>query len=87
MEFKFKQGETLRDKVTGFQGVVMARTDYFTGCVHCGLCSRTLKDGKPIEWEWFDETRLILVSDIEKVLREPGQATDVGGMFPNAPKM
>lgn len=82
---KFEVGEMLQDKVTGFKGVVMGRTEYFTGCDHYGLCSRVLKDGEPMEWQWFDETRLVSVANAEKVLREPRKAT--GGPHPNAPQM
>ncbi|MFH0995779.1 MAG: hypothetical protein V1844_09825 [Pseudomonadota bacterium] len=82
---KFKLGEVLKDKVTGFQGVVMGRTEYFTQCAHYGLCSQTLKDGKPLEWEWIDETRLVRVEGAERVLQESREPTS--GPHPNAPQM
>jgi len=63
---KFELGEVLKDKITGFQGVAMARTEYFTDCIHYGLCSQELKDGKPIDWEWIDETRLVQVKVKQK---------------------
>ena len=86
MEFKFEKGEILKDKVTGFQGVVMGRTDYFTDCSHYGLCSQTLsKDGEPIGWHWFDETRLIRIPSAEKILQEPRKITS--GIYPDAPEM
>ena len=46
VNFKFKKGEVLKDKITGFSGVVMARCDYITGCIHYGLLSRDLDKGK-----------------------------------------
>ena len=82
---EFELGEALRDKVTGFQGVALARTEYYTDCNHYGLQSRTLKDGKPLGWEWFDETRLIRVEDAEKILKEPRIPTS--GPHPSAPQM
>jgi hypothetical protein len=58
-KFKFELGDELKDLVTGFTGIVMGRTQYFTGCNHYGLCSRKLAEGKEVDkWEWFDETRL-----------------------------
>lgn len=58
---KFKLGEVLRDKITGYIGVVMGRTEYMTGCTHYGLLSPELtKDGKIAEYEWIDESRLEL---------------------------
>jgi len=75
MKFKFELGATLKDKITGFKGVAMGRSEYFTGCLHYGLCSKTMKAGVPIEWEWFDESRLIQVGTAiikrESVRRNP----------------
>lgn len=84
MKFKFELGEVLKDNVTGFKGVALARTEYFTDCNHYGLCSQTLKDGKPIEWEWLDETRLIKVKGSKKIIKEVRKPRS--GMFPNAPQ-
>ena len=53
-----KLGDTVADNITGFSGIAIARTDWLTGCVRFGLQSKELKDGKPIEVEWFDESRL-----------------------------
>lgn len=59
MEFKFELGEDVKDIVTDFKGIIMGRSEYFTGCIHYGLVSRKLQDGgKPLEYQWFDETRL-----------------------------
>jgi hypothetical protein len=88
MKSKFELGEILMDKITGFKGVAMGRTEYFTDCTHYGLsivrCSQSLnKDGKVLDYEWFDETRLVRVKGakkIEKELREP-----TSGPYPNAP--
>lgn len=67
-KFKFGLKEFLKDYITGFEGVVVARTQYLTGCNHYSLQNRDQrKDGKPIDWESFDETRL---SRIEKPKKE-----------------
>ncbi len=84
MEFKFDNGQVLKDRVSGFQGVVIARTEYATGCRHYGMCSQELHDGKPVDWEWFDESRLFLVIGEESVLEKPQVPTS--GPFPNAPQ-
>ncbi len=82
---KFELGEVLKDKITGFEGVAMARSEYFTDCIHYGLCSTSLKDGKPMEWEYFDETRLVHVLGKEKMEKEPRNPTS--GVYPNPPQM
>lgn len=60
--FQYPLGCVLKDCITGFEGVVLGRTEYFTGCKHYGLASRGMKDGKPLDWEWFDESRLTMIS-------------------------
>jgi len=57
--FKYSLGDLLRDGITGFEGIVMARVEYFTGCIQYGIQPATLdKDGKMPDWEWLDEGRL-----------------------------
>ena len=57
---KFALGQEVKDIVTGYVGIVAGRTEYLTGCNHYGLAARKLdKDGKPRNWEWFDESRLV----------------------------
>jgi len=65
---KFELGDTLKDVVTGYKGIAMVRAEYFTGCVHYGLCPKNLKDGKIDEWEWIDQTRLVLVKNVKRVV-------------------
>jgi len=85
-DFKFELGDLLREKVTGFEGVVMAVSYYFTGCNHYGLVSRNLKDGVPVDWQWFDESRLILTEkSVVKYKDEDEKSTS--GPMPNAPQI
>lgn len=59
MERKFEMYDTLKDGVTGYEGVVLAITEHSTGCIHYGLqCKKLDKDGAVRDYEWFDETRL-----------------------------
>lgn len=61
VNFKYNNGDVLRDKVTGFTGVVMVCAAYATGCHHYGLQDQNLKDGAPAEWQWLDVSRLEVV--------------------------
>lgn len=64
MEFKHELLEAAKDKVTGFKGVILGRTQYATGCNTYGLCPQKLtKEGKRPEWEWFDEERVELTNN------------------------
>lgn len=56
-----------KDIVTGYVGLVMARTEYLTGCNQILLTPQKLTaDGKRQEGEWFDEQRIEVVG--KKVL-------------------
>ena len=58
--FKFELGERVKDVVTGISGVVMARSQFITGCDQYGICdTKPKKDGSRPDWEYFDENRLI----------------------------
>lgn len=56
--YKFDLGETVKDKVTGFKGVIIGRADHISGCDTFGVQCNTLKDGAPQDPRWFDEPRL-----------------------------
>ena len=53
-----KLGDRVKDKVTGFTGIVIARTEWLYGCVRYGIQAEELKDGKPLEAQWLDEKQL-----------------------------
>lgn len=73
-ESMIKLGQKVKDKITGFTGVVMGRTEYLYGCVSVAVLSTKLKDDKPKDWVWFDEQRLTLLSKAKS-----------GGPQPEAP--
>ena len=54
-KFLHKMGATAKCKVTGFEGIVIARSEHITGCNTYGLKGRIDKDGKVQDAEWFDE--------------------------------
>lgn len=80
---RVKLGDEVRDKISGFEGVIVARTEYLWGCVQYAVASRRLKDsGEVLDWLWLDVDR------VEIVQRE--EATRVvrltGGPQPAPPK-
>ena len=61
-EHKFECGDSLKDSITGYKGVVMVVSLYSTGCTHYGLLKQKVKAGEKLPgWEYFDESRLTLV--------------------------
>jgi heat shock protein HspQ len=60
-KFIFELGDEVKEKVTGFTGIVMARVEYATGCMQIGVLSRELRDGKPQDWFYSDQERFTKV--------------------------
>lgn len=54
-------GDLVKDKICGFTGIAVARTQWLTGCDRIYVQPRELHEGKPVEAQWFDETMLDLV--------------------------
>ena len=52
-------GLSYEDKITGFVGTAMSRVEYFYGSPRVGLQATKLKDGKPLDWVYFDEEALV----------------------------
>jgi len=60
-------GDHVRDTVSGFEGVAVARTEYLNGCARVGVQPPVDKDGKLPEAHHFDEPQLEVVLDQEAV--------------------
>jgi hypothetical protein len=58
MAFLYERGVHAIDKITGFKGVIAARSDSLTGCNRYYLQPPADKDGKHIEGGWYDEHSL-----------------------------
>lgn len=77
--FKFKNGATLADKISGFVGVVMGRADHLTGCNRYGLQREGLTDKNQIpSWVWIDESQLVLTAK-DRITLDDEPKADPGG--------
>jgi len=55
-------GDEVKDQITGFKGIAMARTNFLYGCVRIEVQPQKLKADKNIEESvYFDETQLIVI--------------------------
>ena len=53
-----KLGDEVKDSITGFKGIAVARTVYLNGCISILICAKKLNsDNKEVEL-WFDEQRV-----------------------------
>jgi hypothetical protein len=60
-------GDVVRDRVTGFQGVIVARTEWLNGCWRITVTPPADKDGKLADSQTFDEFQLELVASTRHV--------------------
>lgn len=78
--FAFQLEESVKDRITGFEGIILGRTQYSTGCNQYGVLPTKLnKDGELRAWKWFDGSRLISIGKP----KEPVNTR--GGPHPKAP--
>lgn len=82
--YKFGLGEEVKDIITGFRGIVTSRAEYLTGCIHIGVQSQELKDGKVQDPEWIDQTRLVRVG---KGISESYEVPGTSGPEHNPPSL
>jgi hypothetical protein len=54
-------GDVVRDRVSGFQGVAVCRSEWLNGCVRWSVQPQALHEGKPIESQYIDEEQLEVV--------------------------
>lgn len=66
-EFQFALLEEVRDRVTGFRGVITGRTEWAYGCRRYSVQPKGLKNGRPVEAMGFDELALVRVKAAPKV--------------------
>lgn len=70
-----KPGDKVRDKVTGFEGIVIVRSEYISGCARIGIQPPVDKDGKVPEAGHFDEP----MCEVVKAGAIPSLPTNNGG--------
>lgn len=59
---KINLGDEVKDTITGFKGIAIARTTWITGCCRINVQPKGInKDGKLFEIESFDEPMLEII--------------------------
>jgi hypothetical protein len=76
---QIKPGDLARDTITGFEGIVIARTEWLNKCVRLTIQPQAMKDGKPIDNHTFDEEQLELVA---AAAHKETKAAQTGGPTP-----
>lgn len=72
-DFKFQLGSLVKDRLTGFEGIVVCRAQWLNNCNIYSVKPRALKDGVPQDSHSFDEPQLELIEEgVVKSDRETG---------------
>lgn len=58
----FKFGQEVKDKITGFKGIVTGKCNYITGCEQYLVQPKGKESDKKPDAVWFDVDRLDVVS-------------------------
>lgn len=74
-----KLGDIARDRISGYEGVVIGVTDWIYGCRRMTLQSKGLHEGKPIEPISVDEPQCDFVD------RQPSVAAKSASAAPGGP--
>lgn len=68
---KVELGQIVKDRVTGFTGMVVAISTWLNGCNRIGVQSQTeKKDGLPIEPYFVDEQQLDVIEQVKEPVKE-----------------
>jgi hypothetical protein len=76
-EFKFQNGDKVKETVTGFTGTITGTSFYLTGCNQYLVVPKCKDEFTKAEGIWYDEGRLELVTE-QKVTEEQVKAKDNG---------
>ena len=58
-------GKKGKDKITGFEGIIVGKISYLFGCDQYGIAPQTFnkESGKRADTEWFDEGRIEITGE------------------------
>ena len=65
---KMEMGWSVKDRITGFAGVVTGRAEYISGCNQALVAPPLGKEGQHRDSQWLDEQRLERVGDEQVTL-------------------
>ena len=60
-KFKYKLGLKVKDKITGFKGIIVSRLQFLFGCNQYGVRPQKLEKGEPIDAHYIDEGRIKII--------------------------
>ena len=70
-------GDSVKDEVSGFKGIVVAKHEYLQGCTRISVQPPVKKDGSMVEAQTFDEPQLQIIKS--KAIKRKSASYDPGG--------
>jgi hypothetical protein len=61
--FQFELGDRVKDCISGFAGVIVARTEWLNGCKRYMVQAEQLYEGKPVDPIHIDQEQLVRNGD------------------------
>ena len=77
-EFKFENGQSVKEKITGFKGIITGTCYYLTGCNQYLITAKQVNESKEPIALWYDEGRLELIEDGVTVKAEEVVGEELG---------
>jgi len=78
-------GDKVKDRISGFTGIVTTIAHYLNGCARAGVQTSELHEGKPIDTEFFDLAQLEILES-GAFYKENSKSTDYGAKAPGGPQ-
>lgn len=75
-------GSKVKDRITGFEGIVTGRCEYISGCNQALVAPPVDKEGKHRDSQWYDEQRLVVDTSAVLIVLDNG---DTPGFDVQAP--
>ena len=76
-------GKKAKDKITGFEGIIISKITYLYGCAQYGLAPE-VRDGKVGDTNYFDDGRIEIIG--HGVTAQEVQGERPGGVNRDCPK-
>lgn len=77
--FRFACGDRVKDRISGFKGVVINRTEWINGCRRYAVQGEGMHDGLPLDAISLDEEQLERAGKPLKLARPAGLPPGGGG--------
>jgi len=71
-------GDTVRDRISGYEGVVVAITDWLYGCRRITVQTPEMHEGKPVDSQCIDSAQCELVAKRSKKIGQADKKRPAG---------